>query len=185
MPPKKSFIVRLFTLLFVVLLAVLTLVGAGIYHYAGQVVGDEFIRLNQASLLQLASATGGKLSDFRAFAEQLSVSSSLIELVSHPDADRDKQARSILNDQFNRFIAAHNNGAALMEIYLVGDNGLHVSLYTSEGFTLADLRADPRCAPLFSGAADSLLLPTAYNETGRGVMVYSFQMIYTMRDLLT
>ena len=47
---RKSFLFRLFALLFALLLLITASVELALYHYARQVVGQEYIRLNQAGL---------------------------------------------------------------------------------------------------------------------------------------
>ena len=49
---RKSFLFRLFALLFALLLLITASVELALYHYARQVVGQEYIRLNQAGLRQ-------------------------------------------------------------------------------------------------------------------------------------
>ena len=50
---RKSFLFRLFALLFALLLLITASVELALYHYARQVVGQEYIRLNQAGLRQI------------------------------------------------------------------------------------------------------------------------------------
>lgn len=51
---RKSFLFRLFALLFALLLLITASVELALYHYARQVVGQEYIRLNQAGLRQIS-----------------------------------------------------------------------------------------------------------------------------------
>lgn len=182
---RKSFVVRLFSGLLVVFLILLTAGTLGVYAFARQSVGTEFIRLNQASLSQLAASAGRVLADARSFGETVSVNSKLLEIAASPDDSGKKQARSILVDQLSEFNTTHTNNNALMEAYVISSSGLNVSAYNSDHFTWESIQADSRCAPLLDGEVDMVLLPTTYNANERGIMIYSFQMVFAMRDLFS
>lgn len=182
---RKSFVVRLFSGLLVVFLFLLTAGNLGVYGFARQSVGEEFIRLNQASLSQLAKSAGQALADVRSFGEKISVNSKLLELAALPADAGKKQARDILVDQLSEFNATHTNNMTLLEAYVIGSGGLNVSAYNSDRFNWESIQTDPRCASLLSGEVDMVLLPTACNEDERGIMIYSFQMIFPMQDLLS
>lgn len=91
MERKRSFIMRLFTTLFALLLAILTVAGFGIYVYARQVVGEEFIRLNQANLQQVASNTGSALMEALTLGKQIAVNSRLLALSELPQEEARKK----------------------------------------------------------------------------------------------
>ena len=82
---RKSFVVRLFSGLLVVFVILLTVGTLGVYAFARQSVGTEFIRLNQASLSQLAASAGRVLADARSFGETVSVNNKLLEIAASPD----------------------------------------------------------------------------------------------------
>ena len=60
---RKSFLFRLFALLFALLLLITASVELALYHYARQVVGQEYIRLNQAGLRQISYTLGQGMTD--------------------------------------------------------------------------------------------------------------------------
>lgn len=182
---RRTFIVRLFCVLFVSLLAILITAGAGIYTFARQVVGQEFIRLNQASLRQLAAATGRSLTEIRSFGERVAVNSSLLGISDLSGEEGRKGAQSILNDLLNEYNTIHTYNRSMMNLYVMDAQGSYVSAYNADGTILEGLQGDPRCKPLFLGEADMAMLPTRYNSQGQGVMTYSFQMAFAMADLLT
>lgn len=185
MERKRSFIMRLFTTLFALLLAILTVAGFGIYVYARQVVGEEFIRLNQANLQQVASNTGSALMEALTLGKQIAVNSRLLALSELPQEEARKEAQSILNDLVTEYNATHTNNRSLMDVFVLGFEGLHVSAYNSETVSAEELFADPLCAPLLAGEKELVLLPTQYNEGGAGVMRYTFQIVFPMEDLFT
>ena len=80
----KSFLFRLFALLFVLLLLLTSTVELALYYYARQVVGQEYIRLNQAALEELAESLGSSLTDSQTLAKRIAENSQLIELLSGP-----------------------------------------------------------------------------------------------------
>ena len=182
---RRTFIVRLFCVLFVSLLAILITAGAGIYTFARQVAGQEFIRLNQASLWQLAAATGRSLSEIRSFGERVAVNSTLLSIPDLRGEEGRKAAQSILNDLLNEYKTIHTYNRSMMNLYVMDRDGSYISAYNADGTILEGVRSDPRCTPLFLGEADMVLLPTRYNSEGQGVTTYSFQMVFAMRDLLT
>lgn len=79
-PWEKSYTLRIFCLLFAVLLAVLCAAGTLIYVFARQTVGEEFLRLNNAGLEGTAASMGKFMTEIRSFGQQLSVDSSLLTL---------------------------------------------------------------------------------------------------------
>lgn len=81
MTVQKSFTLRLFSVLFVSLSLILLLSGVVIYAFARNAVGNEFVRLNQASLRQTAVTAGRSISDLRSFVELVSVNSRLISQI--------------------------------------------------------------------------------------------------------
>lgn len=128
MPLRKSFIVQLFIILLALLLVSLA-AGVGIYFFARQVAGAEFVHLNQASLRQIVSATGRSLTELRALGERISVNSRLIELSALPGDVGQKEARSMINDLVTEYNATHTNNRSLMGVFVIGNNGLYASIY--------------------------------------------------------
>ena len=128
MERKRSFIMRLFTTLFALLLAILTVAGFGIYVYARQVVGEEFIRLNQANLQQVASNTGSALMEALTLGKQIAVNSRLLALSELPQEEARKEAQSILNDLVTEYNATHTNNRSLMDVFVLGFACLGVQL---------------------------------------------------------
>lgn len=183
MPLRKSFIARLFALLFVLALLVLILAGVSIFLFARQVVGSEYVRLNQAALNTQAATIGGELADLRAFGGRIAINSQLNELVQMPAATGEKPAKSLLNDLNNEYISSRRNANMLMEIYVVGVGGISVSSYNTPGYEAEEVMADARFAPLLNGEVEMLVLPTAHNPLGRGVLMYTYQMAFAMKPL--
>ena len=181
---RSAYIARLFAVLFVLLLAIQIIAGAGIYSYARRVVGEEFIHLNLSSLRQMADATARTLSEVRAFGERVSVNSSMLELAARSDEAAQKEARRLLNNLLTEYMS-RTNSLALMEICVLGNGGLHATAYNTGDFSLDELQKDERLAALLAGEADQAMLSTRINKEGSGVMVYTFQMVLRMDDLFS
>lgn len=184
MSVRTSFIARLFALLFALALAILILAGVSIFLFARTEVGNEFIRLNQATLQQQAAAIGSSLTELRAYGGRIAINSRLNELIASPTSEGLPGAKSLLNDINNEYISSRSNANMLMETHVVSMNGMSLSVYNTPGYTLERLQQDPRYEPLLSGQVDMLMLPTAYNPQGRGVQVYSYQMAFAMKPVL-
>ena len=84
---RKSFLFRLFALLFVLLLLSTAAVELALYHYSRQVVGKEYIRMNQAALWELADSLGSSLTDSQTLAKRIAENSQLIQLLSGPGGE--------------------------------------------------------------------------------------------------
>ena len=84
---RKSFLFRLFALLFALLLLITASVELALYHYARQVVGQEYIRLNQAGLRQISYTLGQGMTDTQTPAKRIAQSTQLIELLSGPPGE--------------------------------------------------------------------------------------------------
>ncbi len=177
---RKSFIARLFSVLFVLTLLILILAGVSIFLFAQQVVGGEFIRLNQTTLRQQAASIGRDLTDLRAYGERISINSRLNELVALPGEDAALKARSLLSDINNEYISSRQNANMLMEVYVLGIGGMSVSANNMQRYTAQQVLADERFAPLLRGETDLLVLPTTFNPEGKGVLIYTYQMAFPM-----
>lgn len=180
---RKSFIVKIFSFVLLCLISLLIIESVGIYEYSRQTVGNEFIRLNQAALSQLAVSMGKNLSGLRSYGEKVSVNSRLLDLLAVPGEASEREARVILQDLQTEYNNSCMNGSSRMETYLVGKSGMLVSSYNThmENYTWDRLSTDFRLAPLFSKEADMVMFPTARNEEATGIMRYSFQMVFAMR----
>lgn len=179
----RSFIVRVFSVVLLCLVLLLGFESVNIYQYSRQTVGNEVVRLNQAALSQLASSIGWNLSSIRDYGGKVSVNSRLLELVMSSGADVKAEARGILQELQEGYDNSYMNGSSRMETYVIGKGGLVVSAYNTVngGYTWELLSEDPDLEPLFSEETDMVLLPTARNEERKGIMKYSFQMIFAMR----
>jgi len=185
MPYRKSFTVRVFGILLIIFLVLLMVGDYGIYAFARQSVGQEFIRLNQASLSQLAASTGQALKDAVQFGEKVSGNSRILQLSSLSDGEGEKEVHSLLSDMTNEYNTTRTGGSNLLEVYVLGNKGLSASAYNSSRYTWTELQEDPRCESLFQGQTDMVMFPTTRNIRGKGIMNYSFQILFMMRDLLS
>lgn len=180
---RKSFIVKIFSVVLACLIGLLIIESAGIYEYSRQTVGNEFIRLNQAALSQLEVSIGKNLSSVRSYGEKVSVNSRLLDLIVEPREAAKMEAHVILQDLQTEYNNSCMNGSSWMETYIVGKSGMLASSYNThmENDMWDRLSADFRLAPLFSNETDMVMLPTARNEDATGIMRYSFQMVFAMR----
>lgn len=182
---RKSLVVQVFLILLAVFLCLLTISSLGIYSFARRSVSEEYIRLNQASLAYAAQAAGSTLDDICEFAEKLSINSRILELSTRQDKESQNAARYVLVELLSDFNDASLNGSALMEAYILTNNGLNISAYNTGRFTWDTVAEDSRFQPLLSGEVELLLLPTTASGSKYSIMEYSFQVAMNMRDLLT
>ena len=181
----KSFLFRLFALLFVLLLLLTSTVELALYYYARQVVGQEYIRLNQAALEELAESLGSSLTDSQTLAKRIAENSQLIELLSGPGgAEADEAAQELLDSISNDYVWQRGI-RMLIDSYVVGFNGVTAATYGSQLFSSGAVLSDSRYASLLSGEQDTLLLPTASHPEASGIFVHSFQFAQLVRDHLT
>lgn len=180
---RRSFIAKIFSVVLLCLIILLVIESVGIYEYSRQTVGNEFVRLNQEELSQLASSMGRNMSSVRNYGEKVSVNSRLLELVMESGEEAQAEAHAIVQDLQAEYNNANMNGSSRMETYIAGKGGLFVSSYNTnaECYTWEALSGDSRLEPLFSGEADMVMFPTARNEDMTGIMKYSFQMVFAMR----
>lgn len=182
---RKSFVLRIFLILLVVFLLLFTISSIGIYSFSRQVVGEEYIRLNRTSLSFLASSASCTLNEIRNFGKKLAVNSRILELSSDEGRDAAREARDILVSELSEFNATHLDGAALVEAYVITQDGMNISAYNSGRFTWETIQQNPALQPLLSGEVDALLLPTATNEGVYGIMGHTLQIAISMRDLFS
>lgn len=177
---RKSFIIRLFVILLTLFLFLLSVTGLGIYFYTRRTVGEEFRRLNQAYLIQIAKNAGRNLADVLEFGEKVSGNSRLLGCVDSDSEDAAKEVHAIVESLLTAF-----GGRSRLEVYVLGKNGLVSSSYNTNQFSWEELLEDPRLLPLLEKEADMLLLPTEKIDDRKDIMTYSFQVVYPLRDLLT
>lgn len=182
---RKSFLFRLFALLFALLLLITASVELALYHYARQVVGQEYIRLNQAGLRQISYTLGQGMTDTQTLAKRIAESTQLIELLSGPAGERADEAAHDLLYSLSSDYVWQRGIKMLMDSYVVGFNGVTAATYSSRQFNYDAVLADPRYEPLFSGTQDALLLPTTTHPEATGIFVHSFQYAQLIRDHLT
>lgn len=181
----RSFIVKIFSIVLLCLVILLAFESGSIYEYSKQTVGNEVVRLNQATLSQLASSIGRNLSSVRDYGEKVSVNSRLLELANESGADADAraEAHAIVQGLQAEYNNSHMNGSSRMETYIVGKGGMLVSAYNTvtDDYTWEKLSSDSRLEPLFLNEADMVMFSTCRNEDRTGIMKYSFQMVFAMR----
>ena len=148
---RKSFLFRLFALLFALLLLITASVELALYHYARQVVGQEYIRLNQAGLRQISYTLGQGMTDTQTLAKRIAESTQLIELLSGPAGERADEAAHDLLYSLSSDYVWQRGIKMLMDSYVVGFNGVTAATYSSRQFNYDAVLADPRYEPLFSG----------------------------------
>jgi len=182
---RKSFVMRMFMLLLAFFLLLMTLSSIGVYRFSQQVVGEEFLRLNKTSLSYLAASAGVTLEEMRSFSEKLAVNSRILELSSENSKNARQAVHDILVQQQSEFNTAHLDGSALMEAYVITENGLNVSAYNSGRYTWDTICEDQAFQPLLKGETDFLLLPTSVRLGTYGIMGHTLQLAVPMRDLFT
>ncbi len=176
----KSYTLRIFCLLFAVLLAVLCAAGTLIYVFARQTVGEEFLRLNNANLEGTAASMGKSMTEIRSFGQQLSVDSSLLTLADGGTMG-ERQAMSALNAALTEFVSSHQRPANLLSVAVLGRGGLRAASYNQvpeEHFS--DLTES--YPALLDPSAEPVLLPVSLRPQGAGVMVYTFRILLPMRS---
>ena len=182
---RKSFLFRLFALLFALLLTSTAVVELALYHYSRQVVGGEYIRLNQAGLNQVAGSISTSLSDSQTLAKRIAESTQLIELLSGPaDSETNEAVYDLLDDLSSNYVWQRGI-RMLMDCYVIGFNGAHAATYDSTAFVPEQILSDPQYQPLISGQQDTLLLPTSVHPDASGIFVHAFQFAQLIRDHLT
>ncbi len=182
---RNSFVVRSFLLLLTVFLILLVAGNIGIYSYSRLAVSQEVIRLNQMSLSQVADSTGKTLQELCEFGERIAINTQIQELMGdRSGGETEQKARNMLMELLSEFNDTHMDGVTLVEPHVIGSNGAHIAVYNSDKFAWDSIQRDPQYIPLLSGETDILLLPTSQNDSGQGIMGYSFQIVLTMRELL-
>ena len=181
---KKSFIARKICILSVVFVMLLAASEFGIYQYSKQTVGTEFMRLNQASLKQISSDMGKMLTQARNFGKKIAINTRLLELISNPDEEARAEAHSILSTLQMEYNASYTSGRILAEAYVIGEDGFYVSTYNDSRFSREKIQMLSQQEIEQADSEDGLLIETTSNSDGRGVMNYSFQMVFMMHDLL-
>lgn len=131
---RKSFLFRLFALLFALLLLITASVELALYHYARQVVGQEYIRLNQAGLRQISYTLGQGMTDTQTLAKRIAESTQLIELLSGPAGERADEAAHDLLYSLSSDYVWQRGIKMLMDSYVVGFNGVTAATYSSRQF---------------------------------------------------
>lgn len=180
----KSFVMRIFLIMLVTLLLLMTISSIGIYSYSRRIVGTEFLRLNEASVNHLAASAGTTLDQLYVFAEKMAGNSRILEL-SLQGENGAEEVRSILVNALSDFNAAYMSGANLIETYILTGTGLEVSGFNSGRFTWQSIAEDPAFRPLLEGQTNTLLLPTKPWEGVFGIMGHTFQVAVAMQDLFT
>ena len=181
---RKSFIIRLFATLMGLYILLLCVTGIGIYIYAKRTVGEEFRRLNQMSLMQLADAAGKTITDVISYAEKVSVSSRILQCMERTDPEAEKEIHSLLASLQSEFSESHTGGRFRIETAVIGTNDFFSSASNTERCGWSDIQDDERMVPLLEGETGTLLFTT--ENTGlSGIMKYSFQIYSDMRDLLS
>ena len=182
---RKSFLFRLFALLFVLLLLSTAAVELALYHYSRQVVGKEYIRMNQAALWELADSLGSSLTDSQTLAKRIAENSQLIQLLSGPGGEAAAgEAQELLYSISSDYVWQRGI-RMLMDSYVVGFNGVTAATSGSLQFAYDSVLSDSRYDALLSGRQDTLLLPTVSNPDAFGIFVHSFQFAQLIRDHLT
>ncbi len=176
-------IVRSYVAIFAAFAFLTALTAFVSFSYARQEIGKEFVDIRQSTLAQVARQSGKSLGNLRTFGQRVAYDNELSRMIAEVGPEAEESVRAIINDLVTEY--NYDRNVLMSDIYAMGYHGLYTSAYNTKDRTLEQLLETPVCAPLFNGDADMVFLPTEYEESGTGLLRYTFRMVFSVSDLVS
>ncbi len=177
MMKKRSLILQLFIILFIILQCLITFLGVSTYKYAETVIQKEVIQLNSNMLQQLAIRIDQELKDVEVLASRIAYDTSIIELLKNTS-----DGESVSKEQIQKiegimagYIWSYRNTAMLIDAHLIDRHGnTYSTSYSMSSNQEADLAIYSK---VLENRTDSVIFPIKTSQNSLGGTNYFFQVV--------
>lgn len=175
MMKKRSLILQLFIILFIILLCLIIFLGFSTYKYAEKVIQKEVIQLNSNMLQQVAIKIDQELKDVEVLASRIAYDKSIIELLKNSS-----DGKSVSKEQIQKiegimagYIWSYRNTAMLIDAHLIDRHGnTYSTSYSMSSNHEADLATYSK---VLEDRTDSVIFPIKSSKNALGGTNYFFQ----------
>ncbi|KUO49554.1 MAG: signal protein [Desulfitibacter sp. BRH_c19] len=174
---KRSLILQLFIILFIILQCLIIFLGFSTYKYAETVIQKEVIQLNSNMLQQLAIRIDQELKDVEVLASRIAYDTSIIELLKNSS-----DGESVSKEQIQKiegimagYIWSYRNTAMLIDAHLIDRHGnTYSTSYSMSSNQEADLAIYSK---ILENRTDSVIFPIKTSQNALGGTNYFFQVV--------
>lgn len=182
---KRSLILQLFIILFIILQCLIIFLGFSTYKYAETVILKEVIQLNSNMLQQIAIRIGQELEDVQVLASRIAYDTSIIEALK-----KSSGGESVSKEQVQRiegimagYIWSYRNTAMLIDAHLLDSRGnTYSTSYSMSSNQEADLATYGKA---LENGTDSAILPIKSSPKATGGANYFFQVVRNVKAYIS
>jgi two-component system sensor histidine kinase YesM len=180
---KNNYILRLYVLLGLILVATVVCMSILLYRNAASITSKELTRLNETVIYRMSREAGTSTSEATTLCNKIAIDSKLIALLQQrPNQGLQSQLDEYLSSLVTGYMWQNKN--ILMEAYVIGYRGLNYAQY-DQIFTLDEIKSSEEFHPAFEPLAETILSTTARSDEEAGIYRYSIKAIREIRDLIT
>lgn len=182
---KRSLILQLFIMLFIILQCLITFLGFSTYKYAESVILKEEIQLNSNMLQQIAIRINQELQDVEVLASRIAYDTSILKSLKKSAGGESAGKEQIMNIEgiMSGYIWSYRSTAMLIDAHLIDKRGnTYSTSYSMSANQEADLATFNKA--LESGK-DSEIFPIKSYFTATGGCNYYFQVARKVEDYIS
>ncbi len=182
---KKSLILQLFIILFVILLGLIVFLGISIYKYSEAVILKEVIQLNSNMLQQVAIRIDQGLADVDNIASRIAFDRNIIE--SLENSTNNEIASKVKNQKIESvmvgYIWAYKSTALLIDAHVMDNNkNIYSTSYAMSSKQEADFTL---YSDVMENRVDANAFPMKTSYSTVGVDEYYFQVVKNVQTYIT
>ncbi len=182
---KRSIILQLFIILFVILLCLIVFLGFSTYKYAESVIQKEVIQLNSNMLQQIAIRINQELVDVENLASRIAYDKNIIESLKggteEPEIDQDKVKR--IEGIMATYIWSYRSTSMLIDAHVVDNHGnIYSTSYSLSSEQMVDFSLYSETA---ENSEENEVLPIKYHKDAISGYNYYYQVVRKVKDYIT
>ena len=182
---KRSLILQLFIMLFIILQCLIAFLAFSTYKYAESVILKEVIQLNTNMLQQIAIRINQELKDVEVLASRIAYDTSIIESLKKSSGGESANKEQLLKIEgiMSGYIWSYRSTAMLIDAHLIDKRGTTYSTsYSMSANQEADLAAFDKA---LENGKDSEIFPIKSYFTATGGYNYYFQLARKVEDYIS
>jgi len=182
---KRSLILQLFIMLFIILQCLLTLLGFSTYKYAESVILKEVIQLNSNMLQQIAIRINQELKDVEVLASRIAYDTSIIESLKKSSGGESANKEQLLKIEgiMSGYIWSYRSTAMLIDAHVIDKRGnTYSTSYSMSSNQKADLATFDKA---LQNGKDSEIFPIKSYFTATGGYNCYFQVARKVEDYIS
>lgn len=188
---RNSITVKLFLLIFILILLISGLIGVWVISDTNKIIQKEMHEMRSQVLDEVANNISILLSNVETIGNNIVVDSKLIDILGTPENELPKNKE--LNKEMNSYVEGllidqvwkYGKFNMKPELYIIGENGLKYSTYSETKYDMESIKNEDWYEKLVKADGKTVLINTYKDENGIGPYKNIFKMGRLIKDLIT